>query len=190
MRVCELSFVQKEDEMQILVMKNAYLQSGRFFPKVTRIAGNIIAPEIDLLYISELKDEKILTAYELKLLKSKKNATNYRHIYEGIGQAIMYFKYGIDFSYLLLGISKNVFVSETFIGEMIHHVSDLMKEHFRSFGIMIWRERNPAHVETYLKPEGTFYCGFSEEYALCRKNLLSGNFVYSRSFLDRLNTSE
>lgn len=181
-----MSLVQKEDEMQILVMKDTYLQSGRSFPQITRIAGNIIAPEIDLLYISESKDEKILTAYEFKLLKSKKNATNYRHIYQGIGQAIMYFKYGIDFSYLLLGISKDAFESETFIGEMIHHATDLMKKEFRSFGMKIWRERNPRHIETYLKPEGNFHYDFSEEYTLCRKNLLSGNFVYSKKILDRL----
>ena len=182
-----MSSVQKEDDLQILVMKNTYLQSGRFFPLVRRIAGNIISPEIDLLYISELKGEKTLTGYEFKLLKSKKNATNYRHIYQGIGQAIMYFKYGIGFSYLLLGISKNAFESETLIGEMIHHATDLLKKGFRSFGIKIWRERNPKHIETYLKAEGSFSYHYSEEYTLCRKNLLSGNFVYSKNFLDRVN---
>ena len=183
---CRLSSLQKEDDLMIQVMKNTYLERGHPFPKITRIAGNIISPEIDLLYIRELNGKKTLTAYEFKLLKSKKNGTNYRHIYEGIGQAIMYFQYGIDFSYLLLGISNNALDSEPFIARMIHDATFIMKNGLRSFGIKIWRQRNPKNAEVYLKPETNFPLFSSKEYTLCRNNLLSSNFKYSKSFLDRI----
>lgn len=33
---------------------------------------------------------------------------NYSRIYAGIGQAISYFKYGVDQSYLIIGLSDNI----------------------------------------------------------------------------------
>lgn len=181
-----MSSIQKEDDLQIQVMKNIDLGKGFFFPKIRRIAGNRISPEIDLLRISDLVGEKTLIGYEFKLLKSETNDENRRHIYKGIGQALMYFQYGIDFSYLLLGISKNAFnseISDPFIN-ILYHVTQMGSN--PSFGIMVWRERNPKDIETYLKPEASFQYGSSKEYTLCRMNLLNGNFVYDKSFLTKI----
>lgn len=181
------SEILNEDDLQAQVMRNTMLEVGTPFPKIRRIAGEIISPEIDLLYVFQTKDKQVLTGYEFKLLNSKQNKTNYRRIYEGIGQAILYFQYGIDTSCLLLGISKNApLEQEIAIDKKTHQLSKIMKYQLRCLGIKVWRERNPHLVDTIVKPEGTFSYSYFKDYRLCRENLLSGKFVYSKSFLERV----
>ena len=178
--------IQDEDDLQSYSTKYLMLESGVSFPKITRIAGEVISPEIDLLYIYRTKDEQKLTGYEFKLLKSRRNSTNYRRIYEGIGQTILYFQYGIDVSYLLLGVSKNVPLDkQDSIYKMLYQLTNIMKHGLRCIGVKVWREEQPSIVGQTLKPEEAFPCHYSKAYQLSRENLLSGKFVYNKKFLER-----
>jgi hypothetical protein len=76
-------------------------ESPDIFPKVDMIRGRKISPEIDVL--SRNFETKTLVGYEFKFL-NKRRDTNYRSIREGLAQTIEYFQYGIDKSYLVLGI--------------------------------------------------------------------------------------
>jgi len=182
------SEIEDEDEFQAYVMEELALDVGEEYPKVRRIAGKTISPEIDLLFINRSTGkEETLTGYEFKFLNYKDNAVNFRRIYEGIGQAILYFQYGVDVSYLILGISRTKVSLEKEIPlrDKIEQLGKIMKYGLRCFGVKIWYERNPHRIKTCIEPEGKFSFYSFDDYKLIRQNLLSGNFNYEENFLKR-----
>ena len=97
--------ISSEDDLLAHLMKKHELGQ---FAKVTRISTLPISPEIDLLNINER--EKIVTGYELKLLKYNKRLkrVNFNLLYSGIGQALLYYQHGVHRSYLVLGLSPSL----------------------------------------------------------------------------------
>lgn len=189
--------VHDEDDLQAHIMQkiaNILLENvGRYYDfrhhaKVRRIAGESISPEIDLLYIpipGSIEKETII-GYEFKLLKSEKNAVNYRYLYQGISQAIFYFKYGLDISYLVLGISKKISKqNERLLIRKMKHLENILAGRLDSFGVKIWSERYPHRIETCIKHKGNFPFYSFEEYKLNRQNLLAGKFSCDLKFLER-----
>jgi len=73
-----------------------------------------ISPDIDLLDINEHQqiafERGIVTGYEVKLLKYRKNwkRVDFSPIYKGIGQVLSYFQFGVDKSILVLGMSNDI----------------------------------------------------------------------------------
>lgn len=181
------SEIQNENDLLSFIKDNIHLiHSTRdtICPKVTRIAGNIISPEIDLLVIHKTEKEETITGYEFKFLKHKANAVNYRRFHEGIGQAVLYFQYGIDTSYLFLGISKNISLeNERGIRHKTVQMERIRKEGLRNLGIIIWHEKDPYRISTPVKPEGTFPYYSYDDFKLNRQNVLMGNFNYDEKFL-------
>lgn len=98
-------FVEDEDDFLAILMDNYHLGE---FPKVSQIATTKLSPDIDLLHVDE--SQRIVIGYELKLLKYNKRwkQPNFISLYTGIGQALSLFKFGVDRSYLILGISKRI----------------------------------------------------------------------------------
>lgn len=78
------------------------------FAKVNRISTIDISPDIDLLDVNV--SQKIVTGYEFKLLRYRKSwkRVDFASMYKGIGQALSYFQFGVDKSYLILGVSKEI----------------------------------------------------------------------------------
>ena len=95
----------KEDDLLAYLMQKYGLGE---FAKVNRISTIDISPDIDLLSINEY--QKIVTGYEFKLLRYRKNwkRVDFAPMYKGIGQALSYFQFGVDKSYLILGLSKEI----------------------------------------------------------------------------------
>jgi len=190
------SEIRNEDDLQAHIMENHYLEPGSSYAKVKRIAGEIISPEIDLLYIFETKEKQILTGYEFKFLRYKDNAVNYRHIYEGIGQAILYFQYGVDVCYLFLGFSNSITSQkEKLLNNKIMYLGNILYNppnkwgqlgnRMNGFGVKIWLERSPHIINLTIKHEGSFPFHNFDEYRLNRQNLLSRKFAYDSKFLER-----
>ena len=103
--------IASEDELLAYLMKRYNL--GKF-AKVNRISTYEISPDIDLLDVNEYRqiatERGIVTGYEFKLLKYRKDwkRVNFYPMYKGIGQALSYFRYGVDKSILVLGMSSDI----------------------------------------------------------------------------------
>lgn len=98
--------ISTEDDLLAHYMQNYVERNECFFPKVHTISTLPISPDIDLLFIN--KELELVVGYEFKLLKYREGwkRVNYNPIYAGIGEALLYFKYGIDKCYLVLGIAE------------------------------------------------------------------------------------
>jgi len=97
--------IRDEDDLQFYLMKRFKLGE---FAKVKRISTIEISPEIDLVDVNE--SQKLVTGFEFKLLKYRKKwkRVSFHSMYQGIGQALSYFQFGVDKSYLVLGLSKGI----------------------------------------------------------------------------------
>ena len=98
-------YIENENDLVAYLMGNFKL--GKY-AMVSGISTIKISPDIDLLDINE--SQKIVTGYEFKLLRYRKNwkRVDFALMYKGIGQALSYFQFGVDKSYLILGMPKDV----------------------------------------------------------------------------------
>lgn len=146
-----LAYLMKEHQ-------NIFGSYHNLYPMIDKIGGKAISPDIDLLYIDH--GSKILTGYEIKLLRYKKNESNYRLIREGLGQAILYFQFGIDRSYLVLGLPiKTSELVRAQVSKTISLIAVLQTRlSFDCLGIMLWHENSPKiyHLDYQLQAKGRF----------------------------------
>ena len=175
-----------EDEFQAFFIRDfgsAYLGDW-IYAKITKIAGEFIQPEIDLLDISPLQPIQTLRAFEFKVLKSPIIGNNYNRIYAGIGQAFSYFKYGVDQSFLIIGISDNIQSTQMrALHKIIAAAGDVISQlSLNRFQIKMYREFHNEIAEfPPLSPSGRFVRssiprGFLEDVELARDNLCALHF--------------
>lgn len=122
--------IQNEDDLQYYLMKKYRLGE---FAKVNRISTIEISPDIDSLEVNE--SQKLVTGYEFKLLKYRKNwkKVDFYPIYQGMGQALAYFQFGVDKSYLVIGLHKGIPQDSLFFAkEKIQEITNMLKT-FRTF---------------------------------------------------------
>jgi len=93
------------------------------FGKVYRISTFNISPDIDLLNIN--KQENTVTGYEFKMIKYHRGwkRPNIKPLFTGIGQALSYFQFGIDQSYVVFGLSPEI--PEKIIPQLINRIDEL-----------------------------------------------------------------
>lgn len=178
---------ENEDIFQAFFIRNfggSYLGDW-LFAKITKIAVEFIQPEIDLLDIFPISPERTVSAYEFKVLNSNKMGNNYSRIYSGIGQAMSYFNYGVDRSYLVIGISNNISPESSasvrgnirLIGEFVSRL------HVDRFQIIMYDEfLNDVWDIPPISPSGRFHgsstrTGHNQPLELARENILAGNFT-------------
>jgi len=186
--------IKSEDDFQAHVMKKYESEFGHWqtlFPKVDMIRGRKISPEIDLLSIDF--ESKTLTGYEFKFLNKRKD-TNYRSVRQGLAQAIEYFQYGIDKSYIILGIPTRVNLSEDNVGsstiDLLTVVRALVWAYgFDSLGLKLWYEDRDL-VQTCQEPKRNFpierlTSSQFDGYRLDRECLLKSSFHWNLGFLKK-----
>ena len=178
---------QNEDKFQAFFIRNfgrSYLGDW-VYAKITKIGGEFIKPEIDLLDITPFAPGQIINAFEFKVLNSDKMGNNYSRIYSGIGQAMSYFKYGVDRSYLVIGISENIppEISPNLRGN-IRLIGDFVRQlHVDRFQIKMYDEfLNEIWDIPYLSPSGRYQRtgiprDFVQPIELARDNILARNFT-------------
>jgi hypothetical protein len=98
--------ISDEDDFLRYYLQNHAKDIGQFFPKVHTISTLPISPDIDLLYVDSIR--KVTVGHEFKLLRYIKNwkRVNYAPLYAGIGEALLYFNFGVDQCYLILGFAE------------------------------------------------------------------------------------
>lgn len=136
-----------------------------------------------------MQPHQTLHAFEFKVLNSKIKGNNYSHIYAGIGQALSYFKYGVDQSYLVIGISDNIPLAQVdtlhrIIGGAGRVINQLSLNRFQ---IKMYREfYNELTDFPPLSPSGNFVRsdiprGFLDDIELARDNLCALHFPRRKS---------
>lgn len=189
---------RNEDEFQAFFIRHLeHLGKTRtflgnwIFAKISQIAGKFIQPEIDLLGFSPTSSTSpnlLIRAFEFKILNSRRIGNNYNRLYAGIGQALSYFKYGIDQSYLVVGIPANI-QGRNVLEKMITAFGGVVRQlHIDSFGVITYDEFTDA--VTY-PPQLSIGKGkfvrkdapagdFRDQVELARENLCASNFSKER----------
>jgi len=92
--------------------------------KVYGISTHRISPDIDLLRLEQSTNTVI--GYEFKILNYHKvwKRANLTPIYTGIGQTLSYFNFGVDKSYLVIGISPEM--PENIIPSLEEKISEVI----------------------------------------------------------------
>ena len=186
-----------EDGLQAHLVKKYSSSFGHplsRYPKITRIGGVSISPDIDLLGIDH--SNKVLTGYEFKLLSRKTAKSNYIRIREGMAEAIQYFQFGIDRACLVLGIPSHApnkisgLVGARQI-ELLTLVRALVVTHgFDCLGVMFWFEDSDM-LQTSQSPRRNFPIHLLKNdsqfknFNLNRDNLFTSRFSWNRGFLKR-----
>lgn len=91
-----------EDDLVVYLGRKEKTNEDKVYPKVSVMSRTIdVSPDIDLLKINKAG---VTIGYEIKLLKYRKDwqRYNYVQIYEGIGESLLYFSYGIKSVYLII----------------------------------------------------------------------------------------
>ncbi len=106
-----IKYARFETETELLKSVLLYLGKINVYPKVSAIAGKKINPDIDILQIKRVSQNRYgLVGYEIKLMKFDKRSKglSWNVLYQGVGQALLYFLNGIHRAVLVLGFHKNV----------------------------------------------------------------------------------
>ena len=90
---------------------------------------------------------------------NKRKDTNYRSVREGLAQAIEYFQYGIDKSYVVLGLPR-VDPTEDKLGSSVNDLLTIVRAlvwayGFDSLGIKLWHGDRDL-VQTCQSPRRSF----------------------------------
>ncbi|MHB8483395.1 MAG: hypothetical protein ACYDBV_11785 [Nitrospiria bacterium] len=103
----------ENDLIQAILSSSQAAAVSKNFPKVSVIGRTRIVPDIDVLQIKEENGSNKLIGFEIKLIKLREEKTqpiglDWKRIYEGIGEALLYLQFGLDRCGLILGFHKNV----------------------------------------------------------------------------------
>lgn len=121
------SVIENEDDL-IYLFITRYRWPPDIYPKVTTIAKERISPDIDILMINRGAENDTVIGYEMKVISLYHGHPKWRVLYEGIGEMLSYFKYGVDKSYLVISPSSVVNEDQRKkIHEKIREVAELFK---------------------------------------------------------------
>ena len=195
--------ISTEDDFKAHLLRKHTDTFGSYlvlFPNVTKIGGIHISPDIDLLKFGFRSDappsyeNNILTSYEFKLLNFKKAERNYIQIRNGFAQTLENFQFGIDKSWLVLGVPKDM--PNSILGQVGSRWNELQLL-LRSFvvtnrldciGLMMWFEDRDIMFNMH-DASGSFPHHLLKQdfqfrtFDLNRKNLLDLRFTWNRRFL-------
>lgn len=181
--------LKNEYDLECYLIKKYRTKFGNnLFPLVRRIGGEIISPEIDLLNIERKGlNDFFITGYEFKFLDCKNADANYKRIYAGIGQALMYFQYGIDRCYLVVGLSKRlspktmamVFSKCTTLSTLMKNLEILPSNPLNYLGFWVFLETQKKGLFNVVKVNGRF-----PDFPFANKmDTETNNFVQNRTDL-------
>lgn len=183
--------LRREDDFQAFFIRDFgdACFEGLLYAKITKIAGEPIQPEIDLLDIMGMEPTPNLRAFEFKILHGKNESNNYKGVYAGLGQALSYFKYGIDQSFLIIGISADVPQLQTEkVKAIIANVGETFSQITENrFQIRMYREEIDEVTDfPAIPPSGKYTSreypkGFHDYIELSRNNLLALHFPMTKS---------
>jgi len=178
-----MSQVETEIDFMINFVKRFHnLFKGSLFPSVYEIGGKRISPDIDLLAI-DLRQRRA-RGYEFKYLSYETIDANYKAIYQGIGESLLYLDHGLDQTFLVLGISKDIpeGTSKGTISKIVQvrsFLDTLINDYnFDCFGFYVW-EVQKTILSDILEADG-FYRLEGMQQRLRKQEILQGKFKFQK----------
>jgi hypothetical protein len=184
--------IESEDDLVVYLGKLIKSDTKEVFPKVDILSRNIdISPDIDLLVIDN--ENKCTIGYETKLVQyvTNWNRYNYNPFYSGIGEALLYFQYGIDKVYLAIGIEyKNEILNEhkNKIDGKIRDVVDLLEfSNLKKFlGFNIYKICDDKIITSEEVPIRSGLITHPQNYDENRKTILKKEFHYEQKTYNKI----
>lgn len=147
---------------------------------VSKLAQKNITPDIDILIMTYQSE---IVGYEIKILGSDKGGNvSKTEFYKGIGEALMYLRYGIEKVGLICGFknSLNNEKIENFIQELKNE-KDLLKRILgKYFSLGIYT----SYIEWIFYAQSNFYSG---EKNFLMKIMKEKRLSYNKKFLKEIN---
>lgn len=185
----------KEHVFQAKIMRDwilpTLLNSGKpfaWYPIVRSIGKERMISEIDLIVVE--KDTQTVKGCEFKYLRYLDKWKNYPLVYQGLGQALLYFWHGIEQSILYVGVSMDI--KDDIMPKIIQltsAVDNLKKELVtRYIGLEVYDEN--GEVIRVVKPEGRYPVSKVKLAFEKKKKILSGEIGWSKKFLENYKLPE
>jgi hypothetical protein len=186
--------ITNEDAFQARVMREnlwkRHVSSDyqtKWYVKVTHIGERQTISEIDLIVIEGCERAY---AYEFKFLNGRYASYNYKRVYQGLGQTLLYFWYGFDQCTLCIGVSENLDISthrkiEAKICQATQAVEKIRKSMPYLGWMVLFEEKNHLKTYRFLAPEGS-YPVVTKPMQKDRETILAGNVkTRGKPFLKR-----
>ena len=154
------------------------------YPKITSIPkGTRISPDIDLLTIYESNEKRLLTGFEIKVVNRSRNILG--PLYAALGQALCYFQFGVDQTYVVMGCYGLDEEKRADIEAKIQKVWQFVRTHslvpqYVGFKLFVEGKNWPKYSE---KPKYTFTSRTRSEADFKRDCLIRRKFVWGKSWL-------
>jgi hypothetical protein len=101
-----MQIVKFKTERDLIKTLFPLLKGDKTYPCVSRLAQKDIEPDIDILNLSY---QNKIEGYEVKLLGSDKYGNiNRAEFYRGIGEALLYLRYGVERTGLIMGFKNTI----------------------------------------------------------------------------------
>jgi len=160
-----------------------------------------VSPDIDLLIIGEVREQfgmrfrtrKETIGYETKLLTYRKNWNrfDYRSVYQGLGESLLYFNYGLEKVFLVMGFDTNS-VPEEHWTKLIDKITEIGKMLIyekldRYLGLRIIQLLNGSvwSDTRSLSIKGRYHSS-DKDFRFRRQCLIDGEFSYSHKLYDKI----
>lgn len=170
-----------EDELLKSTLDSLFYEA---YPKVSVIGGKKISPDIDILEIQKVSQNQFrLIGYEIKLMKFHKTSKglSWYNFYNGIGQAFIYLKNGVQRVVLVLGFDESVY-DDKLIDEFCNRLDnkkDLLRSilgSYISIGVYLYRK---AGIHLLIKTD-SYFLSVDKEVRLLSNELLQGKFKFNK----------
>ena len=180
-KMSERKYTRFSTEEELLKSVLRSLSYCDVYPKVSAIGGKKIVPDIDILQIQKISQNQYrLIGYEIKLMKYNKGSKglSWYSFYSGIGQALLYLRYGIHQTFLVLGFHENVpddKIIDDFHNEL-ERKKELLKRimgNYISIGLYLYEG---GSILPIIRASSDFYL-FDDELRLLSQELLQGKFT-------------
>jgi hypothetical protein len=155
------------------------------YPKVSAIDGRKINPDIDILQIERISQDRFrLMGYEIKLVKFDKRSKgiSWNSFYSGIGQALLYLKHGVHRAFLVLGFHESIpddkMIDE--FREWLRNKKDLLKRIIgKHISIDTYLYKGSSLIYPIIEAEYDFYSS-DKEVELLSNELLQRKFTFNK----------
>lgn len=170
-----------EDELIKSVMRSLPFDK---YPKVSAIGGKKINPDIDILEVQKVSQNQYrLIGYELKLIKfdSRGKGLSWNSFYNGLGQALLYFRNGVRRVTLIFGFHESVH-DESLIDEFNQWLwdnKDLLKRILGDHISIAVHLYDKGYITSTIEAGNDFYAS-DEKVRLLSNELLQGKFTFNK----------
>lgn len=151
------------------------------YPRVSRLAQKDIEPDIDILNMSY---ENKIEGFETKLLGSDKYGNvNRSEFYKGIGEALLYLRFGAQRVGLVLGFKETLKEDgrvKKFLDEVRSSKEDLVKILGKHFALGVY---SSTYVEWINKAEADFAYGDYRETEFLKRLIEEERLSYDKKLL-------